>query len=472
MKRLLPIAALCLAFVFAIPALAIVMSSAEANTQQRIYLGGSANDPVPLEWVNVFSVGGAEINSPESRAWHLILSGEHDEVDVIYMHLTFKNAEGEIAEVFGWYPEMGFSAPNEAGHVNLEWIIFAPYGWELYQNNHDESGSYVELMAQSGGSFSFNIIGYDAGISDPDEGGPDLPLPPPNEVAVYVTGNFVETYYRIYQPVLASESGTLVSHANFAGSWSLANQTFPIGEGVRGGFYARPGGNANNMHNGFTFLEINVAQLQANPDGVNVIIARSNQSNGNTPNASWNTPILDGNASYNVRIVGGELIVTINNFISGSWGATITNNLANWGNNPNSAIRHQRNESLNLGRVSGTTFLFFHGQSFTFGTDGGERIEGPFSRPANVDYEVIILNQAEEVIYTGGFGSIVLPNDLAVGTHYFTVLLRVGDVDFGTDIVQVEVTQNGAVTTLVLLNDVVDFGTLIIGPGENVIIRR
>ena len=314
-----------------------------------------------------------------------------------------------------------------------------------------------------------------------------------NRTNVYITGNFAETYYREYhRPVFgasagpgSSVNGTLVSHANFAGSWSAPNQTFPIGDGVRGGFYARPNGNANNMHNGFTFIEISVADLAANPDGVNVTIAFSNQSGGNTPNAAWNTPVLGGNYSYNVRITDGQVVVAVNGFMSGSWGATMTSNLANWGNNPNSNIRHQRNASVNLGSASGTVFVFFHGQNLTFyGSNNSDTIVGcelyrlePAYRAAYAGYvchRVVLLNQYGHEIYNGGFGSkvIPLPDEIAVGLHHFTAKLVVNNVTIGTYPIVVEVvrvTDELRVATAVDGNTI-DFGRVIAGNAPNIII--
>ena len=324
---------------------------------------------------------------------------------------------------------------------------------------------------------------------EPEPGEPDDWLD--NNTRFYVTGNFASVFYRqIHRPVYgtvsrpgASVSGTLVSHANFAGTWTTPNQTFPIDEGVRGGFYARPNGNANNMHNGFTFIEINVAELAANPYGVNVVIARSNQSNGNLPNASWNTPIEDGTYTYNVRIVDGRLVATVNGFASGSWGATVTNNLANWGNNPNSAIRHQRNASINLGNVSGTVFLFFHAQNLTFESYSHSDIvigcEVYFSQQlqqpldlSEVDYYIAIWDMYGNQVYTGLFGHMTmpLPYYIEVGTHYFTITLSVDGNVVGEAVVVVDVssTQWGYRNAIVVYGDFVDFGTILI-PGINLI---
>ena len=309
-----------------------------------------------------------------------------------------------------------------------------------------------------------------------------------NHAYFYVNAEFYAIYRREYhKPVYGgssspgtSVSGTLVSHANFTGTWTTPNQTFPIGEGVRGGFHARPNGNANNMHNGFTFLELDVATLAAQPNGVNVTIARSNQSNGNLPNANWNTPI--GDYTYNVSIVNGQLVVTVNGFESGSWGATVTNNIANWGNNPNSAIRHQRNASLNLGNVSGTVFMFFHAQNMTFSAFSYEVVvgceiyaeaSGQFNVCRYEVYHTVAVYDAYGYrVYTGIFGEILMPLDgeINVGYHHFTVVLYIDGnfVDYRTVIVYVTAGAGYRLATIVYGN-FIHFGHFYRGTTETVI---
>ena len=312
-----------------------------------------------------------------------------------------------------------------------------------------------------------------------------------NDAWTYVAGHFAEVYNRVYhRPVFGSAGagssarGTLVSHANFAGQWVAPNQTFPIGDGVRGGFYARPNGNANNMHNGFTFLEIDVAELAASPGGVNVTIATSNQSGGNLPNASWNTPIFNGAYSYNVRMVGSELIVTVNGFRAGSWGATVTNNLANWGNNPNSAIRHQRNASINLGNASGTVFVFFHAQNLDFYSNDYNTVIGceydhsvqsdRYISAGYVDHAVVIVNQYGHEIYHGSFGYKHLPlcDFIPEGHHYFTAILVVNGMQQGGYNIVIEVTRTGDGNRLaqVVYGNWIDFGRIEVNVANDLVI--
>ena len=321
---------------------------------------------------------------------------------------------------------------------------------------------------------------------DPENPGDELV----NRTRIHVSGSFFETYYRVYhRPVFGSGTassvrGTLVSHANFTGQWTTPNQTFPIGDGVRGGFYARPNGNANNMHNGFTFIEINVAELAATDNGVDVLIATSNQSGGNTPNAGWNTPVLDGTYSYNVRIVDGQLVVAVNGFDYGSWGATVTSNLASWGNNPNSAIRHQRNGSLNLGNVSGTIFMFFHGQNLTFYSAGSGVVIGcEFYRSEsfeqnvgayNIDHMVVVVDQYGNESYFGSFGDGPLPLDESIyeGYHYFTVKLVVQGHVVAQHHVLVSVVRisNELRVASLIYGHMIDFGHIYTGTAPDIVI--
>ena len=228
------------------------------------------------------------------------------------------------------------------------------------------------------------------------------------------------------------------------------------------------------MHNGFTFLELDVAALAAQPDGVNVTIARSNQSNGNLPNANWNTPLGDGSYTYNVSIVNGQLIVTVNAFASGSWGAVVTNNMANWGNNPNSAIRHQRNASLNLGNVSGTVFMFFHAQNMTFSAFTYEYITGcePYNFASGtyivcrymVCHSIVIydMNDGSQVNTDErrlGYNTVMpLCDSIEQGYHYFRVALYVGGNFAGERFITVYVCDD-RIATVVYGNDI-HFGVI------------
>ena len=272
-----------------------------------------------------------------------------------------------------------------------------------------------------------------------------------------------------HRPVFRRITGTMVSYVNYAayeGSWSGPNQTFPIGTGVNGGFHARPNGNANNMHNGFTFLQIDSAALAAVEGGVDVTIARSNQSGGNLPNPAWNTPIYDGVYTYNVRIVNGELIVTINDYRTGSWGATVTNNIANWGNNPNSAIRHQSAQTLNLGPVNGTVFMFFHMQNLTTNTITGcevYRTETSYVPATNVDYEIVIRP------VDGAPASLIF---CAEGEfHYYVALYVNGEVIRVSERLTFTVTLNYEGTAFVATPEThhVDFGRIVLGSNVTVV---
>jgi len=66
--------------------------------------------------------------------------------------------------------------------------------------------------------------------------------------------------------------------------------------------------NPQTGYNGFTYVITDVVALAAEgEDGVNVNLAQSDMSDGNSPNDRWNSPL---DHFYNVKIVDGELVAS------------------------------------------------------------------------------------------------------------------------------------------------------------------
>jgi hypothetical protein len=348
------------------------------------------------------------------------------------------------------------------------------YGVDFHYTNHDygvvqrENGWYA-TKTKNGVIVDFisNTIWFGCFCETPQE----------IEVEVNATMNFAESYNKIFhKPVYATASGTLVSKVNINAGRAITVDNVPkngipsiaydLAPGIIGSYYARYGGNANNSFNGFTYLEINTATLAATAGGVNIGIGVSNMSNGSLPNAGWNSG-LGFDASYNISIVNGELIVTINDCRTASWDAVLFKMDSKRSNNPNSDTKHAIRESKNLGKVSGTIFLFWHGQSITTNEITGctlDRKEGPFFNEITADYEIVVTCEEASAIT----GRTLRFNEEGIFT--VTVELKIDGEVIKTEVVTVAVEKENGRLKIATPPVTVDFGQIVLGAAPDIII--
>lgn len=318
-----------------------------------------------------------------------------------------------------------------------------------------------------------------------------IPPPTPVEVPVGITANFVETLKTItHAPVYASANGTIVSHVNINAGRSVPipdadkkatgkTLVYDMGNGITGGYYAKPGGNDNNAFNGFTYLEINVAALRAaGSAGVNIDIATSNMSNGNLPNAGWNTK-LGFDASYNLSIAGNNIIVKINDYNSCSWDAVLFTMDSKRPNNINSETKHADRESKTIAipmvEVNNkgvktltpveTVWLFWHGSSITTNKITGCKVVSTVSGDVSISPDISVVITCDNASIAGNV--VTFEEE---GNYSVNVELKVGDVVKGTRTIPVEVTEVDR--KLVASPDKIDldFGRIVMGARPDVII--
>ena len=290
----------------------------------------------------------------------------------------------------------------------------------------------------------------------------------PADVTVGYNVNLLETYNEItHGPVYATSGGGAVSYINNGDSWlePIPNGTgdtpvFDLGNGITGGFFTKVGGNPGNAYTGFTYIAIDLAVFNGN---ANIDFGKDPQTGGVLPSQEWN-PNLKG--SYNVKIVDGNLIVSINDYRSGAWDASLFP-MDETRKNPNTYLSKQNRTEKNLGPVSGIVYLIFEASTITFNEvvdcivvsteDGFTRA---YTGTVNKDIEV--------TCSVAAVNGKVLTYD-AAGLYTVTVNLLVGGVVVATkDDVNVNVSLVGR--SLVAANITVDFGDYIVGAGADVII--
>ncbi|MDR2866471.1 MAG: prealbumin-like fold domain-containing protein [Methanomassiliicoccaceae archaeon] len=197
------------------------------------------------------------------------------------------------------------------------------------------------------------------------------------------------------------------------------------------------------MTNGFTFFKVDLAALAAaGEDGVDIGIAQSNKSGGNTPNESWNTKI---GKAYNLKFVDGQFIVTVDDFISIEFGAFVSDSEIS--GNP---VKHDNKSvySVNDANGDGFVYFFFHvkAASMIIKQIGWELVDtylDPDCPAFDGVLSMVVTDADGNEVYSGPLG---LVENLMAGEYNVAVFADGKELD------------SKVVTVVALENTPVDFG--------------
>ena len=251
-------------------------------------------------------------------------------------------------------------------------------------------------------------------------------------------------------------SGTLVTWVGYG------DHTDPLIE--RDGFtgYFATVGNGNDAGNGFTYLEINLAALEAIEGGTFMGIAQSDQKSGPLINNQFN---LDIHHDYHMEVADGKLIVTCD-VLTGGFGIALSG--AKFAGNPNQYTQgHPYNINnpfvIPVANLSlddeGNFYFFFHIESgstmyvtplqaSSWNLDRTEQVFDEYTGGYNVD----VFDADGVSVCSGPLGAVG-----SLGAGMYTVVITAGGEEIGSQSVTVEA---GKTVTL-------DFGTVFIfGPTE------
>jgi hypothetical protein len=194
---------------------------------------------------------------------------------------------------------------------------------------------------------------------------------------------------------------------------------------------------AGSVNNGFTWLNIDVALLEAaGEDGVDIGLGTSNPAN-----------TYQG-FTYNLKIVDGQLVVTCN-IVSGAFGVVLSKTL--WTVNPNSLVKFNNQSTYDLTNLvdsNGCVYFFIHtnGSSTWFAGWALASIE-LISEPYTGDLTMTVTNVADDtVVYDGVLG---LVEDLVPGDYVVKLFADGAEID------SADATVEAGQTTSVSFNSVV-----------------
>ncbi|MDR2866335.1 MAG: InlB B-repeat-containing protein, partial [Methanomassiliicoccaceae archaeon] len=236
------------------------------------------------------------------------------------------------------------------------------------------------------------------------------------DVKIEVDEIFVrEVYEPIYYPMGGAQS--LVSWVGYGANAAV------LPDGFEGYF----------LSNGFTYLKVDLATLEAaGDDGVNIGIATSNKSGGNNPNESWNTPI---GKTYNMKLVGGQIVLTVKGFISVEFGARVSDTAFN--GNPASGVTHNNVTTYAVTDTNGDGFVyfFFHIANAQWaGAQTGWKLADTeeVTQPYTGNVYMIVKDVEGNVVYDDLIGHVA---DLEPGLYYVTLFVNGVDIGSGTAVI-------------------------------------